>query len=99
MTLSCGVNLLEAVQQGEFYECNFRVAENGARSAPGDAIFQMARDMSAKGANVERTREGNAMNSSRTRPHIAYAETNEQRRLNETREKGSPVEKMGAVSQ
>jgi hypothetical protein len=50
--------------------------------------------MSARRANVEK-RENNPMKSSQTRPQIAYAETIEQRRLNETREKAVPWKKWG----
>jgi hypothetical protein len=56
-------------------------------------------DMSARRANVEKTRESNTerntMKPSQTRPQIAYAETIEQRRLNETREKAVPWKKWG----
>jgi hypothetical protein len=67
------------------------------RSAPGYAIFQMGKvsDMNARRANVEKTRESNAMKLSQTQPQIAYAETVEQRRLNETREKAVPWKKWG----
>ena len=33
---------------------------------------------------------------SREKPHLAYRETNEQRRLNETREKGVPWKRSGS---
>jgi len=94
---------------GEFYEYNSCRTENGAsrplrgaaipcaRPARGYAIFQMGKvfNMSARRANLESTRESKTMKSSQTRPQIAYAETVEQRRLNETREKAVPWKKWG----
>ena len=51
-------------------------------------------DMSASRAEVESTFEDKRMKLSQT-PKIAYVETNEQHRLNETREKGVPWKKWG----
>src|ERR1700758_3889322 len=50
--------------------------------------------MTATRAATETTSKERAMKSSE-KPHIAYVETNEQRCLNETREKGVPWKKWG----
>src|SRR5947209_3301895 len=50
--------------------------------------------MSARQAQSENTRGDKAANAS-DKPRLAYVETNEQRRLNETREKGVPWKKRG----
>jgi len=51
-------------------------------------------DMSARQAESENTRGDKAATASE-KPHLAYVETKEQRRLNETREKGVPWKKWG----
>src|SRR5947209_14381815 len=51
--------------------------------------------MSARQAQSENTRGDKAANAS-DKPRLAYVETNEQRRLNETREKGVPWKRWGA---
>src|SRR5947207_14631072 len=50
--------------------------------------------MSTRQAESENTRGDKAATPS-DKPHLAYVETNEQRRLNETREKGVPWKKWG----
>src|SRR3954463_13288396 len=50
--------------------------------------------MSARQAQSENKRGDKAANAS-DKPRLAYVETNEQRRLNETREKGVPWKKWG----
>ena len=50
--------------------------------------------MNAGRVESENTRQQSAMKSSQ-KPHLAHVETNEQRRLNESREKGVPWKKWG----
>ncbi len=50
--------------------------------------------MSTRQAESENTRGDKATTASE-KPHLAYIETNEQRRLNETRERGVPWKKWG----
>src|SRR5271168_4469848 len=50
--------------------------------------------MSATQAESENTR-GDKTATANENPHLAYVETNEQRRLNETRENGVPWKKWG----
>jgi hypothetical protein len=51
-------------------------------------------EMNARRTSIEDTLHKELMDSS-SKPHIAYVETSEQRRLNEAREKGTPWKKWG----